>query len=164
MKGRRPKTNKQTLENSKAISANPPDWMGKHAGEVWRQTIADLEAENRPIHKLNYQMFIGFCESAGLIRECGEIIAKEGMLLDSPRDGKKRHPAVSMRISALAALKGYAVELGLSPGASGRLPAVPGNRKPDEPWLVDLRRDRPQMLAAFVAVHGREPENEFEYD
>jgi|GEM_PF-6619632 len=164
MKGRRPQTNKQSIETTKAISGTPPDWMGKYAGEVWRKTIEDLEAESRPIHQLNTQMLIGFAEAAGLVRECAEIIAKEGMLIDGGRYGKKRHPAVGMRLAALSALRGYASELGLTPGASGRLPAVPASRGPAEPWLIYLREHRVEELAEYVAEHGCEPTNEFSID
>lgn len=159
MKGRRPKKQKTPISTT-AIGPEPPAWMGEHAAEVWRRTIADLETEGRPIHQLNLQLFTGFCEAAGLVRECAEILSRDGMLIDGGRDGQRRHPAVSMRLSALTALRGYAVELGLAPGAVGRL-AAPSAAAKAEPWLMELRRNPTRAYLDHIAEHGCEPDNEF---
>lgn len=135
--------------------------MGAHSKSVWRETIGFLEAENRPIHRLNTEAFVGFCESAGIVRECAEILNRDGMLIDGGREGLKRHPATTMRISALASLRAFAAELGLTPGSSGRLPGVPLNRGKAEPWLQELRENPTPEYLEYIAANGCEPDNEF---
>ncbi len=128
MRGRRPdpKQAAQSAENpGPTLTGEPPDYLTGHAARVWRETIGDLEAEGRPIHRLNRQTLVGFCDACGIVRECSETLAREGHLVDGGREGSKRNPAASIRISALQAVRAYAAELGLSPASSGRLPKPP---------------------------------------
>lgn len=113
------------------LTSDAPDHLCNHAKAVWRRTIADLQTENRPLHQLNRECLIGFCESSAIVRECGEILSREGYLVSGGRDGSRRHPAASIRISALQSLRAFAAELGLSPASSGRLP------KPSTPAKVN---------------------------
>lgn len=123
MKGRR--TNNTTPTTGKTITSEPPEWLSDHAKTVWRQTLADLEEEGRPLGRLNAQALVGFCDAAGLVRECAETLALHGMTIDGGREGMKRHPAVTTRISALNSLRAYAIELGLTPGTAGRIKITP---------------------------------------
>jgi len=122
MKGKR-NTKTTTANHAGYIKADhPPAWLSDHAKHVWRTTVHNLEAEGRPLGCLNLETLTGFCDAAGLVKECAETLAREGMTIDGGRDGLKRHPAVTTRISALNALRAYAIELGLTPGTAARLP------------------------------------------
>lgn len=123
MRGNRPKV--RSVHAAHTINATPPDWLGHHAKSVWRETIAALEAENRPLGQLNRQALVGLCDAAGLVRECAEVLGRDGMTIDGGREGMKRHPALTTRISALNSLRAYAAELGLTPSSSARLPQPP---------------------------------------
>jgi len=125
MNGRRPETQHARLTTGKpdsTLTSEPPDYLTGHAARVWRETITDLEAEGRPIHRLNRQTLVGFCDAAAIVRECGETLAREGHLVDGGREGLKRNPAATLRISALQALRAFAAELGLTPASNARLP------------------------------------------
>lgn len=128
MTGRRPNQKTARVSAGKpasALTSNPPAYLTGHGADVWRETIADLEAEGRPIHVLNRQALFGFCESSAAVREYGEILARDGHTIDGGREGQKRNPAASLRISALNSLRAYAAELGLTPASAGRLPSPP---------------------------------------
>lgn len=131
MKGRRKKSSSAPASSGENIKSTPPAWLSDHAKTVWRETIETLEAEGRPLNRLNTQALTGFCDAAGLVRECAEVLARDGMTIDGGREGLKRHPAVTTRISALNSLRGYAIELGLTPGTAGRIP-TPEKEEPNE--------------------------------
>jgi len=122
MKGRRTKSKHVRPIAGENIGTTPPSWLSDHAKDVWCMTIQTLEIEGRPLALLNLQTFTGFCDSAGLVRECAEVLARDGMTIDGGREGMKRHPAVTTRISALNSLRAYAIELGLTPGTASRIP------------------------------------------
>jgi phage terminase small subunit len=44
--------------------------------------------------------------------------------MDGGREGGKRNPAISAQIAALASLKGFCSELGLSPGSFKKMPHI----------------------------------------
>lgn len=121
MKGRRKKATVPAKSGAN-ITGSAPAWLSAHAKTVWKDTITTLKAEGRPLSRLNLQAFTGFCDAAGLVRECAEVLEREGMTIDGGREGLKRHPAVTTRISALNALRNYAIELGLTPGTAPRIP------------------------------------------
>jgi P27 family predicted phage terminase small subunit len=114
------------------LTSEAPSHLSDHAKDVWRTTIENLQSENRPLHQLNEEILIGFASSASIARECGEILAREGYLISGGRDGSRRHPAASIRMSALQSLRAFAAELGLSPASSGRLPKPSIAMKPNK--------------------------------
>lgn len=162
MKGRRTKTPLPASSGftSANITTDAPSWLSDHARAVWRETIETLEIEGRPLNRLNLQAFTGFCDAAGLVRECGEILARDGMTLAGGREGLKRHPAVTTRISALNSLRSYAIELGLTPGTTGRI--KPTTESADFKESEKIRRNNPDGYARYLAEHGRPPVNPFE--
>lgn len=95
--------------------------MHRYAKEVWLDTIARLEAESIELGSLCSEVFAGYCESAALIREAGEIINEDGMIIAGGKDGVKKHPAVTIKTQAIAALRIYASELGLTPSSKSRV-------------------------------------------
>jgi P27 family predicted phage terminase small subunit len=110
-------------KNAIPVDGAPPDWLSEHAKTVWNQTLLNLANEGRFLSLLNYETLVAFCDAAGLVKQCAQQLEKDGMTIDGGREGLKRHPAVTTRISALNSLRAYAAELGLTPSASPRLPA-----------------------------------------
>lgn len=162
MKGRRTKTSVPASSGitSTNITADAPSWLSEHAKAVWRETIETLEIEGRPLNRLNIQAFTGFCDAAGLVRECSETLARDGMTIEGGREGLKRHPAVTTRISALNSLRSYAIELGLTPGTTGRI--KPTSSPADHKASESIRRADPSGYAAYVEKFGRPPTNDFD--
>ena len=125
------KDNKEELLECGRLSKKPPVWLSDHAKKVWTDTISDLDAAGIPLLTIHRQAMIGFCSACSDLKEAGEILAKEGHLVDGGREGQKRHPAGSMRTQALTAVRAYSAELGLTPTSSGRLviPTKPKSNK-----------------------------------
>ena len=162
MKGRRKQTSGPAPSGatSSNITTEAPSWLSDHAKEVWRETIETLEIEGRPLNRLSLQTLTGFCDAAGLVRECSETLARDGMTIEGGREGLKRHPAVTTRISALNSLRAYAIELGLTPGTAARIPT--SHASADHAASEQIRRSDPTGYAQFLAEHGRPPTNPFE--
>lgn len=110
-------------KNIIAVDSEPPEWLSDHAKSVYSKTLTDLASEGRFLSLLNYQTLVAFSDAAGLVKQCAEVLDRDGMTIDGGREGLKRHPAVTTRISALNSLRAYAAELGMTPSASPRLPA-----------------------------------------
>src|ERR1035437_2739288 len=120
MKGTRP--HNTAPATGEFIPAKAPDHLNKYAADVWQATITDLETGGRKIPQEYTQAFLGFCHCSGTVRECDEVLAREGMVVDGGREGPKRHPLIVVKNSALLGLRGYAESLGLTPASAGRLP------------------------------------------
>lgn len=159
MQGRRKKTSAPVFTGGN-ITATPPAWLSAYAREVWVETVETLEIEGRPLNRLNLQTLTGFCDAAGLVRECSEVLARDGMTIEGGREGLKRHPAVTTRISALNSLRGYAIELGLTPGTAARIPTT--HNAADHAASEAIRKSDPTGYANYLAEHGRPPTNPFE--
>ena len=130
MRGKRPAAKRQTTIGNPAVITNePPESLNKFAAAIWRQTLDDITAAGRSIDVLDRSSFIGFCMAAGTAQECAEIIDREGITTDGGRDGLKKHPACSVRSTALHQMRLFAAELGLTAGSRARLP-LPEIKKP----------------------------------
>lgn len=121
------------------IGEQGPVWLSEHAIEVWAQTIRDLKSSGRPLLSIHVQTLIGFCSACSDLKEAGEILAREGHLVDGGREGQKRHPAGSMRMQSLTAVRAYAAELGLTPTSASRLPPVEV-KKEDNPFTKLMKK------------------------
>lgn len=108
----------------KKLSSTPPAFLPKHAQEVYRETVRNLNEAGRPLLLIHKQAVIGLCQAADLAKQAGEEIRKTGFILDGGREGVKRNPAISAQIAALASLKAFCSELGLSPGSFKKMPPI----------------------------------------
>jgi len=168
--------NKNTIAGNRIpISEKPPKHLTKVAAEVWRDTLKKVSSAGYQIDALDTEAFTAFCSAAATIRDCDALIEKDGLCVDGGREGVKRHPAASVKNSALTQLRAYASSLGLTASSRARLPAEfqpeeenefaqfdeepkeISRQKNLESTLESLRKYQPEVLAAFVAEHGREP-------
>jgi P27 family predicted phage terminase small subunit len=108
----------------KKLSSTPPAFLPKHAQEVYRTTVKDLAASGRPLLVIHRESVIGLAQAADLAKQAGEEIRKTGFVMDGGREGVKRNPAISAQIAALASLKAFAAELGLTPGSFKKMPQI----------------------------------------
>ena len=108
--------------NRVPISTTPPKHLNKVASSVWRETLKSVSAAGYQIDDLDAQAFHAFCSAAATIRECDTLLDKDGLCVDGGREGLKRHPAASVKNSALTQLRSYAAALGLTASSRARLP------------------------------------------
>lgn len=123
MKGRR-KAAPSTVVGGD-LKTEPPEHLDKHAARVWRETVTVLKDAGRPLQELHREVLDGLCQASSDIILAGEIIAREGLMVDGGREGFKRHPASSLRSQALTIKRAYLAELGMTPTSGSRLPVVP---------------------------------------
>jgi|GEM_PF-5076820 len=104
------------------VSSAPPKNLNKIAAEIWRDTLKDVSAAGYQIDALDTQAFQAFCSAAATVRACDALLEKDGLCVDGGREGLKRHPAASVKNSALTQLRSYAAALGLTASSRARLP------------------------------------------
>jgi P27 family predicted phage terminase small subunit len=113
----------RTMKDQK-LNSTPPAFLPEHAQEVYRTTVKDLAASGRPLLVIHRESVIGLAQAADLAKQAGEEIRKTGFVMDGGREGVKRNPAISAQIAALASLKAFAAELGLTPGSFKKMPQI----------------------------------------
>ncbi|MDH7795801.1 MULTISPECIES: phage terminase small subunit P27 family [unclassified Beijerinckia] len=109
----------------------PPAWLSKEAKAEWRRVVPIL-IERRILTDADLAVMAGYCSAVGEIAQASKIIAVEGLTFEG-KTGPKRHPAVGVRNEALAHMRQYAAELGLTPVSRSR-PSV----RDDDPANPDL--------------------------
>lgn len=114
---------KNTINGNRVpISTTPPKHLNKVAGSIWTDTLKAVSAAGYQIDELDAQAFTAFCSAGATIRDCDALIEKDGLCVDGGREGLKRHPAASVKNSALTQLRSYAAALGLTASSRARLP------------------------------------------
>jgi len=108
----------------KKLSITPPAYLPEHAQTVYRNTVKDLAASGRPLLVIHREAVIGLAQAADLARQAGDEIRRTGFVLDGGREGVKRSPAIAAQIAALASLKAFCSELGLTPGSFKKMPHI----------------------------------------
>ena len=114
------------------LSKTPPETLqGDVARARWARTIETLQSEGRTLPRSNEGMLEGYCAAFELLADCEASIKADGLLVDGGRDGQRRSPALSGKIQALAAIKGFATQLGLSPTSAKGLKLQRVDEKPN---------------------------------
>jgi P27 family predicted phage terminase small subunit len=99
-----------------------PSWLPRAARAEWRR-VARLLRDG--LDARDYGALIAYVQAFARLREAEAIIERDGITVEV--EGKvSRHPACGVQSSAWAALKAYALVLGLTPTARPRaVPAAP---------------------------------------
>jgi P27 family predicted phage terminase small subunit len=103
------------------------------AAAEWNRIVREL-VRAKAIAKLDLAALASYCVAWSALRQAEELVAKlNGNTIMDSGDGKKKpHPAIIMRRNALAELRAWARELGLSPNARGQIiTPAPGDEHAD---------------------------------
>ena len=134
MKGRKPKL--AVIEGGLAPGRHPsaPAWLTPQAKAEWRRAAPQLH-RRRLLSTDTLATLESYCIAVGLVRECEEIMARDGRLIDG-EDGPRPHPAFRMQAAAMREARLLAAELGLTPHRRG----VKGKDESPKPgaWDDDL--------------------------
>ncbi len=117
------KRNNTANGNRLPIAKTPPKHLNQTAAAIWKETLKTITASGYQIDQLDNEAFTAFCSAAATVRQCDELIERDGLCVDGGRDGIKRHPAASAKNAALTQLRAYANALGLTPASRAKLPA-----------------------------------------
>ncbi|MBN9018452.1 MAG: phage terminase small subunit P27 family [Rhizobiales bacterium] len=105
----------------------PPEWIGEFAAVEWRRVAPDLVARGR-LNEADLGTLESYCIAIGQVKEMQRQIAIEGAVINDPKRGPRKHPAVSIRADAMTQARLLANELGLTP-VSRQRPGMRGNGK-----------------------------------
>jgi P27 family predicted phage terminase small subunit len=113
MKGAKPKL--KVIDGG----ANPgrcpvaPSWLSSQAKAEWKRAAPELNTRGL-LTPDTLASLEAYCVAAGQVRECEEIMSREGRLIVA--DGaSKPHPAFKMQSAAMREARLLAAELGLTP-------------------------------------------------
>lgn len=133
MKGRKPKL--IAIDGGLAPGRCPPSpgWLTSQAKAEWKRAAPELHGRNL-LAPDTMATLESYCVAAGLVRECEEIMGRDGRMI-ADEGGMKPHPAFKMQSAAMREARLLAAELGLTPhrrGVKGR------DEKSNDGWESDL--------------------------
>ncbi len=134
MKGRKPRL--AVIEGGLAPGRCPaaPAWLSAQAKAEWKRAAPQLHGRNL-LAPDTAATLESYCVAVGLVRECEEIMGREGRLIDG-EDGMKPHPAFKMQGAAMREARLLAAELGLTPHRRGVKGKDEGTKS--DGWDADL--------------------------
>ncbi len=97
-----------------------PEFLNKVAQEEWQRIAPELD-ELGLLTGCDRAVLAGYCQCWARWQQAEAAIDKEGLTITGPTGWVQPAPAVGISIKMLAAMKGYAVQLGLSPSARSRI-------------------------------------------
>lgn len=133
MKGRKPKL--KLVEGGRPAHGCPaaPSWMTRQAKAEWRRSAPQVHDRGHLTDDTKATLE-SYCVAVGTVRECEEVMIREGRFLDT-EEGPKPHPAFRMQSAAMREARLLASELALTPHR--RANKATGNEEPDG-WDADL--------------------------
>lgn len=134
MKGRKP--NLRVIDGTpvKGRCPSPAAWLSEQAKAEWKRAAPQMHSRNLLTVDV-LAMLESYCIAAGLVRECEEIMGREGRMVTT-ESGERPHPAFKMQSAAMREARLLASELGLTPHRKGQ--QSEGKGKPTDDWDSDL--------------------------
>lgn len=134
MRGRKP--NLKVIEGgaAKGRCPSPSSWLTEPAKSEWRRAAPQLHMRDL-LTPDTMATLESYCVAVGLVRECEEIMGREGRLV-STEEGSKPHPVFKIQSAAMREARLLAAELGLTPHRRGKAPD--GKGKSNDEWEGDL--------------------------
>lgn len=107
-----------TIVPPKAADPNAaPSWLSSASREVWGR-VAPVLAARGTLTDETRDALSTYCSNVGLVRECDEVIAREGMTLTGPGGMSRPHPLLSVKVRAAAIVLQLAKRLRLLDAAA----------------------------------------------
>lgn len=105
-----------------AAPAAPPPWLPDAAQAEWTRAQAELK---EPLRPGDHSAFAAYCQSVADLQWSSAVIEREGRLIVLSNGVYGPHPAVKLAAAAMARIKQFASEFGLTPAARSRVPDPP---------------------------------------
>lgn len=118
------------------IAPKCPSWLDREAKREWRRVAPELEALGL-LTLVDMAALAGYCASYALWKKCAEAIAAEGLTFETDRGYVMQRPEVAIGNKALAEVRAWCAQFGLTPSARARmtLPEAPDDDE-ETPWDV----------------------------
>jgi P27 family predicted phage terminase small subunit len=132
-----------------------PKHLKGRARKAWRFWVAELEGMNLDCRP-DAPMLEGACASYGTYADLQVLIEKQGHLVAkrerNPQTGQlevtdiRPHPGLAVRDRALALMRSFCCEFGLTPVSRARLSVEPADNTMDELWEILSRPRQPRPV------------------
>lgn len=133
-------------QNNGRLPADPPNYLGQVAREVWRKIVPFLEATEKveridtflvETYCTNYEIYKKAYEDIkenGIQKEIIKVIQAQGSgeILGEQSMGFKKNPAVSTMKDATDTLNKIGIQLGLTPKGRQELMEIAGEKSDDD--------------------------------
>lgn len=114
-----------------------PSWLPAEARREWRRIVPELEAMG-VLTRADGSALMGYCLAVADVRAAQEVLDSEGTTYTTASGYVAQRPEVSMKRQALAQMKAFLTEFGLTPASRTRITATPKTEVLDP--LEELRQ------------------------
>ena len=116
MRGRKPDL--RAIDGGLSDVPPPPTWLPSPARQEWLRVLPDL-VKRHVLAEADLATVENYCLAIGIVRQCQERIAADGMLVET-NTGPKRHPAAQTLFNAMTEARRLAAEIGLTPASRSK--------------------------------------------
>jgi P27 family predicted phage terminase small subunit len=116
-----------------------PKWLDKEAQKEWKRVIKEL-GENTELKTVDLKALEGYCQSYSKWLSCEKVMQQEGYTFQTSNGYVQQRPEVSISKQALADMRAFQKELGLTPAARSRMnkSSTNTNGEDTDPEMEDM--------------------------
>jgi len=105
------------------LSGSPkrPAWLSPIAAKEWDRVLPELEGR---LGQGDMAALAAYCESVADLQDAIATVAAEGSTFTTEKGYVGQHPAVAQKAAAMARIKIFAREFGLTPASRGNVPQL----------------------------------------
>lgn len=97
-----------------------PSWIDEEAKKEWKRIIKEFE-ENDDLKTFDLKALEGYCQSYSRWKQCENVLQTAGLTFTTPNGYVQQRPEVAISNKALAEMRAWTKELGLTPAARARM-------------------------------------------
>lgn len=118
------------------VAPKCPSWLDPDAKREWKRVAPELERLGL-LTQVDMAALAGYCQSYSVWKTCTETLREEGMTYTTDKGYVGQRPEVAIAARALADVRAFCVQFGLTPSARARmtLPEAPDDDA-DSPFDV----------------------------
>jgi P27 family predicted phage terminase small subunit len=119
--GKRPVRRAPGGQRQRLRAPAPPEWLPEDGQREWRR-VAPLLLAMRVLRDTDLTALAVYCESYARYRQAQQELQDNGSLTTDTGTGSiKTHPSVTVLNQAVAQMRAFMVEFGLTPSSRGRV-------------------------------------------
>ena len=100
---------------------DPPDWLSTEQREAWDWIVPALLDAGVPLLKIDGVLLASVCVVMARIRQCEEIIERDGIIVKGSRGRERVNPAFRVAAQQSRALLQLSRKFGMDPASRQRL-------------------------------------------
>lgn len=119
--GKRPVRRAAEAGRKRLRAPSPPEWLPAEGQEEWRR-VAPLLLAMRVLRDTDLMALAVYCEAVARFRQARQDLDDNGGLTTDTGTGSiKTHPSVTVLNQAVAQMRAFMVEFGMTPSSRGRV-------------------------------------------